>query len=280
MNWCHVKELTTSVKQAVAEAFENNAIENGHLTADRIKVMFDNYHEKVVEAIDERMNKITMFQPRQEEVTGPNDFEFADGMIEEGGSNCNSNNTVPHRLYSYSGKFWHVPKQFCFPKDAKLLTGWLLWVSGQDGYREKTGSGTRLAPIRPFCLLTRKFLPKALRTSFSLHWQPIYKLMESAPDININASPHDSFNVGYDYLKSRVSYVFMNPKSKPETWLVSYWSLKVQRSSIVKYGTEEDKLQLSTPTFCNKAKKQKNRMSSDGRQLKRIRKKKWQQHLI
>ena len=98
--------------------------------------------------------------------------------------------------------------------------------------------------------------------------------MESAPHININASPHESFKVGYDYLKSRVSYVFINPKSKPETWLVSYWSLKVQRSSIVKYGTEEDKLQLSTPTFCNKAKKQNNRMNSDGRQMKRRRKKK------
>ena len=56
-----------------------------------------------------------------------------------------------HQLYAHGGKFWQVPENFEFPKDAKLLTGWQLWVGGQAGYEQVSGVGIkRLAPVRPF----------------------------------------------------------------------------------------------------------------------------------
>ena len=58
---------------------------------------------------------------------------------------------------------------------------------------------------------------------------------------------------------------------KPDTWLVSYWSVKVQRSSIMKYGTEADKARLPEVTRRNRARNQTVQTSSNGRQVKQRR---------
>ena len=53
-----------------------------------------------------------------------------------------------HRLYTFGGRFWQVPEHFAFPKDAKLLLGWILWVGGQAGYEYLNKAGTnQLAPV-------------------------------------------------------------------------------------------------------------------------------------
>ena len=56
-------------------------------------------------------------------------------------------------MYTHGGKMWHVPKNFSFPTNAKLLTGWQLWVGGQPGYKTRVvgrNEGTveyQLAPV-------------------------------------------------------------------------------------------------------------------------------------
>ena len=173
---------------------------------------------------------------------------------------------------------WHVPKNFTFPSHAKLLTGWQLWIGGQPGYlvtkQDKDGEDVvELAPVRPFRLLSRKFLPKKTAQAYSLSWQPIFNLMESAPEMDIKLDPQESFKIGYAYLKSRVEYVFQHPIMKLDTWRVAYWSVKVQRSTIIKFGTTADKSRLPTATNShNRARNHQSRINNEGREVKRRRK--------
>ena len=75
--------------------------------------------------------------------------------------------------------------------------------------------------------------------------------MEAALGLDYDMVSQESFKVAYTYLKSRVGYVFTSPKMKPDTWCVVYWSVKVQRSSIMK-GTEADKARLPKVTSHNR----------------------------
>ncbi len=64
--------------------------------------------------------------------------------------------------------------------------------------------------------------------------------MESAPGMDFSLNSQENFKIGYEHLKSIVEYVFKNPKMKHDTWRVSYWSVKIQRSSILKSRAESD----------------------------------------
>ena len=158
--------------------------------------------------------------PQDNEVVQECSDNYAESIVDTRDTNIEN---IQHRLYTYDGKMWHVPQNFMFPSNAKLLTGWQLWIGGQPGYKvNKAIEGNKevevqLAPIRPFRLLSRKFLPKEVRQVYSLSWEPIYNLMESAPNMNITLDPQESFKIGYEYLKSRVEYIFNSPRMKPDT---------------------------------------------------------------
>ena len=114
-----------------------------------------------------------------------------------------------HRLYILGGRFWQVPEHFAFPKDAKLLLGWRLWVGGQAGYEYLNKTGTKqLAPVQPFRILKKKMLLKEFRKKFSFIWEPIFWMMEQADGMNLYDYPMEIFKIGYEYLKTRVGYVF------------------------------------------------------------------------
>ena len=59
--------------------------------------------------------------------------------------------------------------------------------------------------------------------------------------MDITLDPQESFKIGYEYLKARIEYIFNSRKMKPDTWCVAYWSVKVQMSVIIKFGTKEQK---------------------------------------
>ena len=276
-----VKHLTNNIKDAVAEAYEKKAEENGHLTGEKLKGMFNEYHEQVLKAIDERIKDISIapqVEAASEEVSTN---IFADSILEE--PKENTHQEIQYRLYTYKGKMWQVPKNFRFPANAKLLTGWQLWVGGQPGYKmnkeDKPGE-VQLAPVRPFRLLSRKFLPKEARQVYSLSWVPIFELMQSAPGIDFKLDAQESFKIGFEYLKNRVEYIFNSPRMKPDTWRVAYWSVKVQRSSIMKFGTDADKSRLPPASRRNKTRKQCDRTNNEGVQVKRRRIKKNPQPVI
>ncbi len=109
---------------------------------------------------------------------------------------------------------------------------------------------------------------------YNLNWEPIFTLMESAPGMDFNLNAHKIFKTGYGYLKSRAEYIFKNPKMKHDTWRVAYWSVKIQRSSILKSGTEYDIASLPADKGKNKARQQCTRVNDEGREVKRRRIKK------
>ena len=95
--------------------------------------------------------------------------------------------------------------------------------------------------------------------------------MAAASGLGYDMDSQVSFRVAYAYLKSRVEYVFASQRMNPDTWCVSYWSIKVQRSPIMKQGTETNKARLPEVTRRNRARSQTVQTSSDGRQVKRRR---------
>ena len=71
----------------------------------------------------------------------------------------------------------------------------------------------------------------------NLHWRPIYEMMECA-EIDIESlydeegkvpqeQVDESYSIGTEYLKSRVSYIFDNPRLIPKCWAISTWPKKV-----------------------------------------------------
>ena len=202
-----VKNLTDGVKEAVKQGFEEKAEESGQMTSERMKIMIDEYHNKVETLINTKLTNLNFpLNPdpnRNDEAGNDQDdgIVFAEG--EEELVVVNNNQTIRHRLYTYEGRFWHVPKDFEFPTGVHLDTGWKLWLCGLSS-NETIDNGIRVqAPVRPFRLFKSTMLPLDVRRKFELNWKPIFSLMQGAPDMNIAptmdhtaASISLSFSVG------------------------------------------------------------------------------------
>ena len=50
-----VRSLTSSVRDAVSQVYEEKAIENGMLTGERLKEMFQSFHGEILQAIDSKI---------------------------------------------------------------------------------------------------------------------------------------------------------------------------------------------------------------------------------
>ena len=92
--------------------------------------MFDEYHEKSLHTIDEQMKHISM-DPQVKVIETCNEV-FADSVT----NSTQGTNTLErkHRLYTYGGKVWYILRNFIFPANVKLLTGWQFWIGGQPGH--------------------------------------------------------------------------------------------------------------------------------------------------
>ena len=89
---------------------------------------------------------------------------------------------------------------------------------------------------------------------------------------------NESFKTAKEYMKTRAAYIFNNNNWQPDNWSIGTWSLRVQRSSIMKNGTEDDINKLGDESKYNKKRKARVRENEDGlarkRQRKQSRKKK------
>jgi len=128
------------------------------------------------------------------------------------------------------------------------------------------------APVHPFCLFDPQFLPeKKLRDTLKSQWKPVFSMMEGGIDQSLfqpNLSEQQvkaMFDNGVANIKSHASYIWMLDKSKPESWVVSNWSKRVQRGAIERDGTLEDKAALpqankrnrSHPSYSKQPRKKK-----------------------
>jgi hypothetical protein len=263
-----VKLMAGGVADAVKKGFEEKAMECGQMTGERMKDMIVEYHAKMESLIDVKLAELKNSFPNNNQIDEVSDepdddggIPFAEGEEEE---IVVENEAVRHRLYTYEGRFWHVPKDFEFPLGVHLDIGWKLWTCGLPSNETVGANNVRVqAPVRPFRILKPAMLPLEARKRFQLHWKPIFSLMEGAPDLEITPEMSSdaislSFSAGKEYLKTRVSYIFDNQRSKPDNWGIATWSRKVARSSILKHGNVSDKDHLPEPTRYNKPRQQHN----------------------
>ena len=134
-----------------------------------------------------------------------------------------------------------------------------LWCLGMPGHKIKDEEGRLLnAPVRPFCKLELKHLPKKAKDTFKLQWIRIFQMMEegvSFPLVPTNEEVKQSYYLGMEHLHKRMGCVFGGNR-KPMNWGVSSWCKHAARSFIEKHGTEEDKNNLPAAHGLNQPRKQ------------------------
>ena len=286
-----VKNISLNIKEAVGAAIEEKAEQNGHITGEKLKEVLGDQYNNLSQLVDNKISDLIdslvaegglLRRDNNNYDDGNNSFDFVDGKEDEvEPTSCDAAGHIRHRLYCYSGRFYQVPELFEFPADLKLDTGWKLWMGGQPNYRIKNKNDkVQLAPIRPYRLLDCKLLPPKLASVFRLKFLPIYTLMSETPELEFKSNTevldanyyNESYKMAKQHLQTRVSYIFDNDKWQPDNWLIGTWSLRVQRSSIMKNGTEDDINKLGDGTKYNKKRKPKVREIVDGIEKKRRRK--------
>lgn len=255
-----VQSMANTVKAAVCEAYEEKAIQQGHMTGERLERIMHNYQNELLTAVNARLDELQVIAPGGQandfqDQADIYDFEMLDGELDNDVHDTQQGQ-LHYCIYQYDGRYWHTPKDFQFPEGAKLDTGWQRWLSGMPNNVTKAENGSILAaPIRPFRKLKANMLPVGLRSKFSNGWKPIFDMMEKAPGLE---NLHDSYNHEYITAKfdvaqcflqtHRMQYVFQNEKYNTNDWRVSQWSKMLRRSSIEKNGTETDKQNLPAAT--------------------------------
>ena len=146
------------------------------------------------------------------------------------------------------------------PRETDHLSGWRMWLQGMVIVSKNVTY--RIKPFRLFQGVD--FLSKAVMFDFANKWKPIFGMMEqydgfSVPNVVDDEFVHSSFGLAMEYLKTRAWYVWRKAKDHRAVndYSIGTWSRYVQRSSIEKWGTLEDKASLPAPTARNKAHKSK-----------------------
>ena len=133
-------------------------------------------------------------------------------------------------------------------------------VGGDDGTTSLIN-----APVRPVRKMRPPFLPSMkLKNDLKTQWTPVFSMMEKGiADMGVPQNSYgpwssparvtELYSMGVEYLKSRASYIWLMPKSRPESWAISQWSKKLSRSEIEKNGNASDLEKLPAPKKSNRA---------------------------
>lgn len=243
-----LKVINSNVAIAVDEAIEKKALENGRMTSEKLKELFEQYQNQLETLMTGKIKSL-----RNDLLNRPCSGDFRNsgtvGVDRPTEPTCllDDNETeivgeTRYTIYNHSGKLGlHVPASVKFPERTKLRNAWDLWW---------LGTITSDGPVRPFRYLKREFLPKALQPVFDVNWAPILRLMEES--LALEMTPHhlgwldDAFEEGLAYVKTKASYIWLSRSW--ETLTVSSWSMKIRRSEIFKHGTNEDKSRVAIGT--------------------------------
>ena len=233
---------TATLVNAIKEAIDRKAWDSGHVTGDKLLEVLSAFKKDVITEVKGELKNLQMsrnntgMQGSNVEANEPNFFDPA---------GC---------VFTYSGRMWDVPSTFKFPTRVTLREGWYLWTHGHvvstNGHEK----------VKPFRKINQQRLPsKKLKNIYKVNWKPLFNFLEQCPDLNLpvdtRAMTQNDINNSFDklisFLKSRVSYCF--EAKDPLKWMISTWSVKVNRSSIEKFGKPEDISKLPEATSRNSA---------------------------
>lgn len=216
--------------QTVRDAIFANDLQSGTLNLATLENKL-NEHTNSVEKIIEKVFETRGFNQST---------TMAQQVIETGSR---------QELFSYDNRFYAVPKGFQFPKNMKLKQAWLCWRQGFPYYRQKENDKIKIVSIKPFRQIKPTLLPKKVQIQFRNDLKPILCLMEQSPHLKtsdgtlIDMDLESSFTCGLEYVKENIEYIFANRKWV--NWTASYFCKKIKYSSIMQYGTENDKLRAN-----------------------------------
>ena len=149
-------------------------------------------------------------------------------------------------MFTYGGKFWDVPEDFRFPAKLRVESAWRCWLVGLPNYEVNRNGVTHHIPIKPFRKLKLSRIPKKLQLWMRNEFIPFTKMMEKAPDLNLDCDTeimdqfvNESFKIGIDYIKTRVEYIFRTQKWTSYT--VGTFCKKLKHNEIMKNGSNADK---------------------------------------
>jgi hypothetical protein len=221
-----VNEQSTIVRESIFEAMELRAIENGQITRHQIVDILDEFRNGIR---DDVRAQIALIQA----VPGVNPPGGA------AGSTATIGNHGQGTLYTYAGRFWDVPQNFAFPTSVKRDVGWRLWLQGMPSYTTVDENGAVIQnKVKQFRNFLPARLPKKLAEIFKLHWRPVYLMMEKGmgeiPEVLTPEIVNNLYDLGTEYLKTRVRYVFTNDKLHHNEWVIATWAKYLTRSMIEK----------------------------------------------
>ena len=86
--------------------------------------MFEDYYGEVLKAINSRMTIFSQATPQdtQDNDNAESEDVFTDSITGDVSKTVAKKKT--YILYAYEVRMWHVPKNFTFPTNTKLLIGW------------------------------------------------------------------------------------------------------------------------------------------------------------
>ena len=237
---------TAELRAAIHDEFEDRALESGHPTNERIQMMFTEVERRYNENLDERIENLVERLGGSGSANNVSASAAATSQVQTAG-------VAADMLFTYGGHFYFVPEHFSFPTAATLKAGIVFWFCGMDA----STTGKR---IRPFRNLKPKSLPTTtLRTTFKLHWCPIFRYLEKHVSLSLpedfDLITNNDLKIYHDecikVLRERVSFCFKNGKNKALNWVVSTWSKHILPSFVRKNGNDCDK-ELLLPSLTNR----------------------------
>jgi hypothetical protein len=283
-------DIRTAVDAAYEHKQAENSVITPQAIREILDEAFGEQQQQTRAAIDENLERISQelsqIRFRLDNLEGGrhgegdnddfgNNFGDEDYVMEEGGQDdlavepvVRNGVSIRYKVYCYGGdgdqhKFYHIPKGFQMPAESpKLLPAMQLWLVGMPmNSRREIVNGTVTTynePVRPFRLLKTDMLPKKFKSQFSLsNWRRIFEFIEQDPTFVFESSNPGNVQAAYDhaleYLKTRVSFAFANPKVDPRGWRISNWCKTTAYSYILAHGTQADKEKLPQATNRNRA---------------------------
>ena len=221
-----VNEQSAIVRESIFEAMELRAIENGQVTRHQIVDILDEFRNGIRDDVRAQIELIQAV---------PGIIRPGPGGAAATGSGGGQHGTI----YTYAGRFWDVPQTFAFPASVKRDVGWRLWLQGMPAHTTVGKNGEVIQnKIKAFRYFLPARLPKKLAEVYKLHWRPLFAMMEKGvgeiPELLTAEIVNNLYDLGTEYLKTRVSYVFENDKLRHNNWVIATWAKYLSGSVIIK----------------------------------------------